>query len=113
MFHRTALIVMLVLLAFPAPGNSKAKAVEAFCSIVAFKPAPYEDSGNRKLSGYLLGGWSRDGWLANHVAASLLRGGETYRFYSLDKEVGAGTGSSPHPFGEENDPCHDTLAVSF
>lgn len=95
------------------PVNSESRAAEAFCSIVALKPALYEEGGNGKLAGYLLGGWSGDGWLEDKPAAALLRGGEKYRFYSLDKEAGTGTGSSPHPYGEEDDPCHDTLAVSF
>ncbi|MHC1726661.1 MAG: hypothetical protein AB9866_11715 [Syntrophobacteraceae bacterium] len=113
MIHRIALMVALVLLAFPAAGNPEPKPVDGFCSIVALNPALYEDSGDGKLAGYLLGGWSKDGWLEDKAAASLLRGGEKYRFYTLNGEVGTGMGSAAHSFGEEGDPCYDTTAVSF
>jgi hypothetical protein len=99
---------MLVLLAFPIPGNAGPQAAPAFCPVVAAYKA-----GGGDLTGYLLGGWSKDGWLHDKTAARLLRGGETYRFFSLTGELGAALGSPPHPFAEEGDPCHETLAVSF
>jgi hypothetical protein len=113
MFRRTALVAALVFLAFPAPGKPEPGAVQGSSSIVALQPAQHEDSGNGKLAGYLLGGWSKGGWLEDKVVASLLRGGEKYRFYSLNGEVGVGTGGLPAPLGSEDEPCHDTLAVSF
>lgn len=58
--------------------------------------------GGGDLTGYLLGGWFKDGWDQ-----------ETYRFYSLTGELGAAPGTPPAPFGEEGNPCHDTLAPSF
>ena len=65
------------------------------------------------LTGYLLGGWFKDGWGQDKAAARLLQGQETYRFYSLTGELGAAPGTPPAPFGEEGNPCHDTLAASF
>jgi len=106
-------MVMLVLLALPAPVNPAPQAAPAFCPIVALNSSPYENRGNGELTCYLLGGWSKDGWLKDKAAASLLWGGEKYRFYSLNKEVGTGVGNPPHPFGEKDDPCHETLVVSF
>jgi hypothetical protein len=58
-------------------------------------------------------GWSKYGWLQDKAAAALLHGGEKYRSNSLNRELGTAVGSSPHPWGEEGNPCHDTLAASF
>lgn len=106
---RIALMLGLALLPYPTPGNPGPKAVEAFCPVVAVRVSPYGDH----RTGYLLGGWSKDGWLQDKAAASLLRGGEKFRFYSLNREVGTGMGSPPFFLGKEDEPCHDTLAVSF
>lgn len=108
-YRKTACFVLLVLLAFPLLANSQAQAAPAFCPVVA---TPH-DAGGGKLTAYLLGGWSKDGWLQDQAAARLLRGQETYRFYSLTGKLGAAPGSPPAPFGEKGDPCHETLAVSF
>ena len=112
-FRWIACITLLALLAFPAPGNSGPKAVEAFCPVIARGFLLEEELRNGKLTGYLLGGWSKDGWLQDKAAASLLRGGEKYRFYNLTGEVGVAVGSPPSFLGKEGEPCHDTLEVSF
>jgi hypothetical protein len=106
--YRTACLGLLVLLAFPILGNAGPPAVPAFCPVVAT-----HNAGGGSFTGYLLGGWSRDGWLHDQAAARLLRGGETYRVYNLTGELGTALGSPPHPFGEEGDPCHETLAVTL
>jgi hypothetical protein len=108
-----AVFALTLLLAFPVPGNPHPKAVEAFCPIVALTPSPHPDPENGDLTCYLLGGWSKDRWLQDKAAAALLHGGEKYRFYSLNRELGTAVGSSPHPWAEAGNPCHDTLAVSF
>jgi len=106
--RKRAYLRLLVLLAFSLPGNAEPQAVPACCPVVAT-----HNAGGGNLTGYLLGGWSKDGWLPDKAAARFLRGGETYRFYGLTGELGAALGSPPHPMGEEDDPCHETLAVSF
>lgn len=112
-FRWTTFVAALVLLIFPAPGTSGPRDAQEFRAMVALTPAFHANSENGKIAGYLLGGWSKGGWLDDKAAAPLLRGGERYRFYSLNGEAGTGTGSLPHSVGDENDPCHETLAVSF
>lgn len=107
-YRKTAYLALLVFLAFPLPGNPEPQTGPAIYPVVATDTA-----GGGDLTGYLLGGWSKDGWLQDKAAASLLRSGETYRFYSLTGELGAALGSPPHPLSEKGDPCHKTLAVSF
>jgi hypothetical protein len=107
-YRKTACLLLLVFLAFPIPGKAEPQAAPAFYPVVAT-----HNAGGGNLTGYLLGGWSKDGWLHDKAAARMLRGGETYRFYSLTGKLGNASGSPPAPFGEEGDPCHETLAVSF
>lgn len=101
----TVCLLLLVLLAFPSLGNAGRQGVQEFCPVVAIQHA-----GGDTLACYLLGGWSKDGWMHDKAAARLLRGGETYRFYSLTGELGDAPGSPPAPLGE---PCTETLGVSF
>ena len=106
-FSRIVRLILLILLAFPAPGNSGSKAVESFCPVVARGQMPAEESRTGKFTGYLLGGWSKEGWLESEAAAPLLRGGEKYRFYTLTGEAGVAAGSPSSPFADEEDPCHE------
>jgi hypothetical protein len=111
-FRWITCITLLALLAFPDPGSSGLKAEEAFCPIIA-RGLFLRQKPHRKITGYLLGGWSKDGWLQDKAAATLLRGGEKYRIFNLSGEAGIAIGSLPFPLGKENEPCHDTLAISF
>lgn len=98
--------ILLVLLAVPGPGKAGPQPESVLYPVVA---APHEAEGG-SLSGYLLGGWTKDGWVHDQAAARLLRGGETYRFYSLAGEQGQATGAPPAAWGE---PCTETLGIAF
>ena len=69
-----------------------------------------QEAGGGIITGYLLGGWSKDGWLHDQEAARLLKGGETYRFYNLSGELGEALGKPPVSLGE---PCSQTFGVTF
>jgi hypothetical protein len=105
--RRAVCLAILGLLLLPAGGRSAPQGEEAVMPVVAV----LEHQGGQ-LPGYLMGGWSSKGWLKDKAAAPLLKGGETYRFYNLSGEVGAGRGSRPAPLDEDG-PCTETLGVSF
>jgi hypothetical protein len=112
-YRHLACLVLIGLLAFPTPGNTGFKTMDAFSPVVALNPSQQADHRHGNPACYLLGGWSKDGWLQDKAAGSLLHGGEKYRSYSLNRELGTAVGGPPHPLGEINEPCHDTLVVSF
>jgi len=64
-------------------------------------------------TGYLLGGWAKGAWVKDKAMTQHLRSGSTYRLYTLTGELGQATGSQTTPFGDAEEPCHDTLAVSL
>jgi hypothetical protein len=100
-------LAILWLLILPVAGGSAPKGGEALVPVVAVLDHPAG-----QFTGYLMGGWSAQGWLKDKAAAPLLKGGETYRFYNLSGEVGTGKGSRPAPLDEDG-PCTETLGVSF
>ncbi|MCI0491199.1 MAG: hypothetical protein L0229_31805 [Blastocatellia bacterium] len=71
---------------------------EAIAPLFAFK------------AGCLLGGVMGKQWLDAQKAAPLIKGGERYRFYTLDGPAGAGEGDKPSSIGA---PCEDSLEVRF
>ncbi len=110
---RIACSSLLLLLVFSVQGRAATKAVEEFCPVVAWGEFAEGDSPDGKLTAYLLGGWSGKAWLQDKAAAVFVRGGEKYRFYNLTGELGVAPGGPPSAFGEEGDPCNETLALSF
>jgi hypothetical protein len=54
-------------------------------------------------SQFLLGGWSRSGWMSQEKIAPALRGGEHYRLYSLNHKRGTATGGKPVVYMPEID----------
>ena len=103
---RTAACLIILLLLSPVPVRPDPQRGGFFPVVAA------TNHSKGKLTGYLLGGWSPKGWLQDKAAASLLRGQEPYRFYSLTGEMGTAVGSRPFLFQEEG-PCPETLAVTF
>lgn len=104
---------VLVLLALPVQGRAGSNAVGSFCPVVARGKIAGGESSDGKLTAYLLGGWSGKAWLQDKAAAPLVRGGERYRFYDLTGVLGSAAGDLPSAFGEEGEPCYETMTVSF
>lgn len=107
MLRTAAGLAILLILSLPALGNPAPQEGEAFYPVVAVP-----DYSGDEWTGYLLGGWSPQGWIKDKAGAARLQGGETYRFYNLGGELGRGTGNRPFKL-EEDGPCAETLAVSF
>ncbi len=97
------LIVMLLIFAVSEYANGQE--VAEFAPVVAA-----QEAGGGSITGYLLGGWSKDGWLHDQEAARLLKGGETYRFYNLTGELGEAPGKPPASLGET---CSQSFGVTF
>ncbi|HUS14703.1 MAG TPA: hypothetical protein VM536_06750 [Chloroflexia bacterium] len=57
----------------------------------------------------LLGGVMNGVWSSDNVIATTLKGGESYRLYSLATALGHGSGTAPESVGA---PCEDTLQVT-
>ncbi|MDQ2806620.1 MAG: VCBS repeat-containing protein [Chloroflexota bacterium] len=58
----------------------------------------------------LLGGVQNGKWISGTLSAATLKGGETYRLYSLTTALGTGRGSAPESVGE---PCEVTQQVAI
>ncbi|MBV9469433.1 MAG: hypothetical protein JO316_01275 [Abitibacteriaceae bacterium] len=59
---------------------------------------------------YLMGAYAGGKWLNGKTVAPQLHGQETYRLYSLTRQLGSGQGSQPESFDA---PCPDTYMVKF
>jgi len=58
----------------------------------------------------LLGGVQNGKWISGTISAAALKGGETYRLYSLTAALGTGRGSAPESVGM---PCEETQRVTI
>lgn len=107
---KAALMAMWAFLAVPALGNPDPEKGAEVSVVAATGFFPEYGPKIGDFSCYLLGGWSKGAWLSDKAAASLLRGGDPYRFYSLAGELGRALGNPPQAM---DTPCQDTLEVTF
>jgi hypothetical protein len=98
-------LILVMLLVFAIPEKAGGQEVAELAPVVASQAG-----GGGSITGYLLGGWYKDGWMHDQAAARLLKGGEIYRFYNLTGELGEAPGKPPASWGE---PCTDTVGVAF
>jgi hypothetical protein len=95
--------IMALIFGSWAHGEARAATVNP---VVAFHD-PFNDS---RPEGYLLGAFAGGQWLKGEAAAGLITGGEQYRLYTLNGEVGAGKGGKA---AKGEDACVDTFYVTL
>ena len=59
-------------------------------------------------TGYLIGATSGEKWIAAETAQRLVKGGEKYRIYSLNENLGRATGAKPESAGA---PCEEVQII--
>lgn len=89
-------IVVMTVAALGLLGHSGTGMTQAIIPVVDLGDHVWALEGE---GGCLLGGKMKDRWLKPKEMAGMLRGGETYRLYTLNKFIGTASGSKPEKGG--------------